>query len=407
MASLQDPLARRAACFGLLAAASSGPGQTYFIGLFGAFMRQDFALSEAALGGIYGLATLASGLLMFWLGAMADRVALRRAISLAVFLVVAGCVLVAFAVGPLSVCVGLFLLRLGGQGLAGHFAIVAAARHGGIKRGRGVATASLGFMLGEAVYPLLVIAALDVTDWRTVWLLAALLLLVLFVPALRLLARRLPLPDSSTMPWQSEDDINWNRRKLAVSAPFLSILGVVLVPSFVVTAVFFHQTTLAERLDWSSQSVAQAFIVYAICQGLATLIAGRMVDRRSARTLLPVYLLPLAAGLLALFVASPSLALWLMFGGLGLAAGSNAVIAGAIWIEVFGSRKLGLVRGMYAAIMVIMTAASPVLLGLLLSSGAGLAAIFLPVIAYAVIMPVVLAPLTLRSHKADGAKKLS
>lgn len=57
----QDPLARRAACFGLLAAASSGPGQTYFIGLFGAWMRQDFALSEAAFGGIYGAATLARG----------------------------------------------------------------------------------------------------------------------------------------------------------------------------------------------------------------------------------------------------------------------------------------------------------------------------------------------------------
>ncbi|HEX7718473.1 MAG TPA: MFS transporter, partial [Woeseiaceae bacterium] len=354
----QDPLARRAACFGLLAAASSGPGQTYFIGLFGAFLRQDFALSEAVLGSIYGVATLASGILMFWLGALVDRVALRRAISLAVFLVVAGCVLVAFAVGPLTVCAGLFLLRLGGQGLAGHFAIVAAARHSGIKRGRGVATASFGFMLGEAMYPLLVIAALEVTDWRTVWLLAALVLLIVFVPPLRYLAGRLPLPDPSTAPWHAQDDVNWNRRKLAVSAPFLGILGVVLVPSFVVTAVFFHQATLAERLGWSLQAVAQAFILYAVCQALATLIVGHLIDRRSARSLLPVYLLPLAAGLLALLVASPSMALWLMFGGLGLAAGSNAVVAGAIWIEVFGSRKLGLVRGMYAAIMVTMTAAS-------------------------------------------------
>jgi hypothetical protein len=37
------------------------------------------------------------------------------------------------------------------------------------------------------------------------------------------------------------------RRKLAVSAPFLGTLGVVLVPSFVVTAVFFHQSVGSER----------------------------------------------------------------------------------------------------------------------------------------------------------------
>ncbi|MEX0975991.1 MAG: MFS transporter [Woeseia sp.] len=400
----QDSLARRAACFGLLAAASSGPGQTYFIGLFGAFMRQDFALSDAALGVIYGIATLASGVLMFWLGALADRVALRRAISLAVFLVVAGCVLVAFAAGPLSLCVGLFLLRLGGQGLAGHFAIVAAARHSGIRRGRGVATATLGFLLGEALYPLLVIAALEVADWRTVWLLAALMLLIAFVPALRYLASRLPLPDPSTAPGHTEDDVDWNRRKLAVSAPFLSILGVVLVPGFVVTAVFFHQAPLAERLGWALPAVAQAFILYAVCQGIATLFVGRLVDRRSARTLVPVYLLPLAAGLLALLVAPPSIALWLTFAGLGAAAGSNSVIGGAIWIEVFGSRKLGLVRGMYAAIMVTMTAFSPVLLGILLSGGASLAAIFLPVIAYAVIAPILLAPLTHQRHEVRNAK---
>lgn len=90
--------------------------------------------------------------------------------------------------------------------------------------------------------------------------------------------------------------------------------------------------------------------------------------------------------------------------GRGVAAGSNAVIAGAVWIEVFGSRMLGLVRGMDAAIMVTMTAASPVLLGVLLSFSVDLVMSFLPVIAYAVIVPVVLAPLTLQKHKAGGRR---
>jgi hypothetical protein len=71
-------------------------------------------------------------------------------------------------------------------------AIVAAARYSGAKHGRGIATASMGFIIGEAIYPLLVTAALGVTDWRTVWLLAGLSLLSLYLPALRRFANALP-----------------------------------------------------------------------------------------------------------------------------------------------------------------------------------------------------------------------
>lgn len=394
-----ETLARRAVWFGLLAAASSGPGQTYFIGLFGAYMREDFVLSDAALGSIYGLATLTSGLLMFWLGELADRVTLRRAISLAIFLVVGGSVLIAWAPGAPILGLGLFLLRLGGQGLVGHFAIVAAARFSGAKRGRGVATASMGFLLGEAVYPLLVTAALGVTDWRTVWLLAALSLLMFYLPVLRRLAGPFPLTGAAEPPLPGADEIAWNRRKLVVSVPFLSTLGIVLVPAFTVTAVFFHQSALSARLGWSAEQVALAFILFASCQGLATLLAGWLIDQFTARSLLRFYLLPLAAGLLASFSMPPQLALWLMFAGLGLAGGCNNVVSGAIWVEVFGTRKLGLIRGMYAATMVIMTAVSPVLLGFLLSSGASLGLIFAPVIAYAVVVPVLLTPLTCRRHR--------
>lgn len=397
-----DALARRGARFGFLAAASSGPGQTYFIGLFGAFLREDFALTDATLGALYGIATLSSGLLMFWLGELADRLALRRAISLAVFLVVGGCVLIASAPAAPVMGLGLFLLRLGGQGLAGHFAIVAAARFGGAKHGRGIATASMGFLLGEAIYPSLVTAALGLTDWRTVWLLSALALLTIFVPVLRRLATSLPFAGAAAAA-TGVDEIDWNRRKLAVSAPFLSTLGVVLVPSFVVTAIFFHQSTLAGKLGWVPPQVARAFILFAVCQGLGMLLAGRLIDRFTARALLPYYLLPLAGGLMATVSVSPQVALWLLFGGVGLSAGCNSVVGGAIWVEVFGIRKLGLIRGVYAATMVTMTAASPVLLGMLLSSGANLATIFAPVIAYAVVVPALLAPLTRRGHARGRA----
>lgn len=387
-------LARRGAFFGLLAAASTSPGQTFFIGLFGHAFRDTFQLTDAALGSLYAIATLASGLLMFWLGELADRFAMRRAITLSVAMVVGGSVLVATATHPAQLGMGLFLLRLGGQGLTGHFAIVAAVRFSGASRGRSTAVAAMGFILGEAFYPLLVTAALGIVDWRTVWLGVALILALIYLPALRALAKPFPAPEAVATSEAGQADTDWNRRKLMLSPSFLGTLGVVLVPAFVITALFFHQSALAARLGWSAQHIAQAFMLFALCQASATFIAGRLVDSFGARTLMRFYLLPLAIGMLATFTVEPAIALWILFAGLGASAGGNSVIGGAVWVEIFGARKLGLVRGMYAAIMVLSTAASPALLGTLLTANAGIAQMFLPVVVYVVIAPLLLTPLT-------------
>lgn len=386
--------ARRAAGFGLLAAASTSPGQTFFVGLFGSAFRESFQLSDAALGSLYAVATLASGLLMFWLGELADRLAMRRAITLSVGMVIAGSLLLATAIAPLQLGIGLFLLRLGGQGLTGHFAIVAAVRFSGRLRGRSTATAAMGFILGEAFYPLLVTAALGMVDWRTVWAAIAIILLLVYLPALRQLAKPFPVPNAIPDAQPNENDVDWNRRALFVSAPFLGTLGIVLVPPFVITALFFHQSALGYRLDWSAERIAQAFLLFAFCQAIATFVSGRLIDSFGARAIMRFYLLPLAAGLLATFTLDGAVALWMLFAGLGFTAGSNSVIGGAVWVEIFGNRKLGLIRGMYAALMVLSTAASPALLGALLSAGIELAPMFLPVIVYVVILPLLLVPLT-------------
>lgn len=318
---MSPALTRRAALFGVLAAASSGPGQTYFIGLFGQHFQESFGLSAAALGSLYGVATLASGISL--LGTLADRLTLRRAISLAVFLVVGGSVLVASVTTTWLLGVGLFLLRLGGQGLAGAF----------------------------------------------------------------------PRYEHDSTPPGSKDETQWSRRRLVVSVPFLGALGILLVPGFVVTAVFFHQSVLAQAFGWTPRQVASAFVLYAACQGVSILLAGHLIDRLSGRALLRFYLLPLAGAFLGVLIAPSQAALWIFFGGMGLSAGANGIIGTAVWVEIFGLRQLGLIRGVHASVSVVMMAASPVLLGLCLSAGIGLATLFIPVAAYAALAPWLLTPL--------------
>lgn len=379
--------------FALLAALCSSFGQTFYIGLFGADFRAEFGLSESALGTIYGSATLLSGLSMFWLGAIADYLTLRRAIALTMALLAIGAAVVGFTTGIAGLFVGLFVLRLAGQGLAGHLAVVAAGRFAVARRGRAVAMATYGFILGEATLPPAVAFVMGWLHWREVWWCVAALVALLALPALFGLAR--PLVGRGEAGIADSADIDTSidsRRSLFVNGRFLRVLSVTLVSPFVVTALFLHQGTLAERLDWSLASVASGFVLFAVMQGLAAFTGGRLVDRFSARSLLRFYLLPLGVGVLALGVLPSVPAMWLMFAGLGLTAGINGVVCGAVWVELFGTTRLGMIRGVYAALMVVSTAFGPVVLGLLFDRGVSLLATSLALAAYIVFVPPCLVP---------------
>lgn len=381
--SLSYPLERRAAAFGFSAALVSSVGQSFFIGLFGAFVTADLGLEKSQWGALYGLATLASGLLMFRLGSLADRLPMKHAITIALSVLGVGAIAMAIAGGPLALLAGLFCLRLGGQGLAGHMAIVAAARHAR-QRGRSIATAAFGFILGEALLPLAVVALLGWLDWRWVWGCAALLVLGVALPVLRVAAAPLP---KATVLMASEGAPRLRRRNLLVKPAFVAALSVVLVSPFVVTAIFLHQGTLSALRGWAPAQIAWGFFGFATAQTASTWLTGRWIDRHGARRVFRVYLLPVAVAVLMFAFGPPQWALWSLFMGLGVTAGANSVVSGALWAEVFGIDNLGMVRGIYTGFMVIATAVSPLLFGLALEQGVSMALLAAGVCAYVITVP--------------------
>lgn len=384
---MASEFARRAAWLGFFTALASGAGQTYFIGLFGAPLREALSLSEGQLGAIYGIATLISGALMFWLGAMADRLSLPRALALALGCMGTGAALMAMAPQAWVLLPAFFLLRLGGQGLLGHIAIVAAARFSDARRGRALSIAAFGFIAGEAMWPLVVSGALDLLPWRMVWLMAAALALLLALPLLALMARPLPAPKAPS----ADDEPLIGRAALLRSPRFLAGLGVVLLPPFVITALFFHQSSIGAVKGWSLADIAPAFAVFAVTQAIANWMTGRAIDRAGSVGVLRFQILPLAPAMIALVWLPGELGPWLVFALLGLMSGANQVNAGALWAELFGTRQMGKVRGVAAAIMVLATATAPPILGLAFDAGLPLAAFCLPMAIYAAVAPPLLA----------------
>lgn len=376
--------ARRAACFGFFAALTSGAGQTYFIGLFGEPLRAALGLSEGQLGLVYGLATLLSGSLMFWLGAVADRISLPRAALLALGCMSLGAGLLATALHPLMLLPAFLLLRLGGQGLCGHIAIVAAARHADARRGRALSIAAFGFIVGEALWPLVITASLDLMPWRAVWTVTAGVLLLVGLPLLAGLSRPLPPPVRVTSDAQTP---SLRRIALLRTPRFLAALTVVLLPPFIITALFFHQSSIGGIKGWSLADIAPAFAIFAVAQAVANWLTGRAIDRIGSVAVLRYQILPLVPALLALVWLPPAAGPWLVFALLGMMSGANQVNAGALWAELFGTQHMGKVRGVAAAIMVLATAVAPALLGLALDAGIPMAAWSLPVALYAAVVP--------------------
>lgn len=102
---------------------------------------------------------------------------------------------------------------------------------------------------------------------------------------------------------------------------------------------------------------------------VGTLSSGPLVDRFSAARLLPFFLLPLGAGLIALAVGdAPWLAMAFMTGA-GLTAGTGLTLLGALWAELYGVLHLGSIRSFVWALVVFASAIAPALFGYLMDAG--------------------------------------
>jgi len=365
----------RIALFALLATFSSGFGQTFFAAVFGGELRAAFELSHTHYGLIYGGATVISALFLLQAGTLADRWPLAHVASLALLFLAAGCLLIGLAWTPLVLALGFVLIRFGGQGMSAHIGLTAAGRHFNAHRGKAVAFTAGGFPLGEATLPAIAVALMAFGGWRTPWLAAAGVLILLMIPLLRWLSREAPSPRASAVDSQTDDTATpaatWSRARVLRERGFWMLLPAAIAAPFTVTTLLFHQAAIAEARDWSLELVAGAFVVFAAGHLLALLIAGPAVDRIGAQRILPAGLLPMFGGTVLLATGTGN---WVVFGYLALVGttlGLTATAGGALWAERYGVRYLGGIRALAQSAMILATAAAPVVGGMLLDSVAG------------------------------------
>jgi len=358
----------------LLAFASSF-GQTFFISLFGGEIRDEFGLSHGEFGQIYLVGTVASALVLIWLGKLADQmrvITLGVATILALSIATTGMAFVAHW----SMLVGvIFTLRLFGQGMLSHISMTAAARWFDRDRGKALAVSGLGHPAGEAIWPSLVVAMIFAIGWRETWIAAAGFLLVVIVPVFILLLAGKP---ASPRRVEEEDNAGgwektqWTRSAVLRSPQFYMLMPGLLAAPFIGTGMVFHQAHLAEQKGWTLKFFAASFAAYPFASVLAAFAAGFLIDRFSARRMLPFFLLPMVGSLMLLATSSAPYAAAGGMGLLGMTAGMASAMLGAIWAELYGTRHIGAIRSLAMAQMVFATALAPGLMGWLIDAGVAL-----------------------------------
>ncbi len=346
----------------------SSVGQTFFIASFAGEIRDEFSLSHGGFGFIYMLATLASAATLVIIGPVVDRYRVAPVALAVIGSLALAALIMASASTVAMLLIAIYLLRLSGQGMMSHVAMTAMGRWYAAERGRAVSVATTGHQLGEGILPAAVVLMLAFGHWRNAWLIAAVILVVLAMPLAWLLLSVPRRPAGSQQP-SLETGVQWTRRQAMSDYPFWIVCCGVLAPSFIGTSVFFHQVHLGAMKSIAPETIAVSFTIMSITTVTVGLISGHLVDRFSARRMLPFFLFPLSLGCLVLSYGQHSLTMVAFMFLLGMSYGVSNAVFGAIWPEVYGIRHLGSIRAVTTAAMVFASALGPGLTGWLIDIG--------------------------------------
>ena len=160
---------------------------------------------------------------------------------------------------------------------------------------------------------------------------------------------------------------------------------VVLAFPFIGTGLFFHQVHIAETRGWPLELLAIAFTGFAVMRVAASLAFGPAIDRFGAIRLVTLPMVPLAIALIAIIASDSVVVPFIYLGALGLSIGMLMPLLGAVWTEMYGALHIGAIKAMSTAIIVLGSATSPAIFGMLIDRGVSIGAIAQLCLAYVVL----------------------
>mgnify|MGYP001166200549 FL=1 len=356
--------------FGFIFTFASSVGQSFFIGLFNSEIRSELNISHGEFGTIYGIATLCSSLVFIWVGKKIDDFKLVYYSIFVVLLLTFASLFFSYVNGALLLLVGIFLLRLSGQGLMSHTPTTAISRYFEKRRGKALSIIWLGMSLGEFLLPVLIVYLLSFIYWRDLWIHISITILI-FLPLISFYTTKdISINSREEKTLDKENKLNliksWQRKEVLKDFKFYTIMPCILAPAFIITGIVINQSFIIESKGWGTYTLAQAFMFYSVLTVITLFVSGILVDKFTSRKLLIYLNLPMLVSLLILIFFSHTYSAFIFMSLLGISNGLTNVLVSSLWAEIYGVKYLGSIKALTGALMVFSTALATAVFGFLI-----------------------------------------
>ena len=365
-------LNKKVIIFGFIFTFFSSFGQSFFLGLFNAPIRNELGITHGQFGSIYASATICSSLLLIWVGKKIDDYRILNYSFFVVALLFISSLFFSFINSVYFLAVGIFLMRLSGQGLMSHASTTTISRFFERSRGKALSTIWFGLSTAEFVLPVLMTYFFLIYSWRTVWQGIA-VLIVLFLPLVILNTIKsinLDSREADNNPKLKKTKIkSWRRRDVLKDYRFYIVSLNMLAMPWLATGIFVYQSFISESKMWAVYTIPKAFMVYSITSIITLFMSGFLVDKFTGRKLILYMNLPLLLAMYTLFQFNHQMSAYIFLGLIGVSNGLANILGSSTWAEIYGVKYIGSIKALTTAFMVFSTAFGTAVFGLLIDNG--------------------------------------
>ena len=355
--------------FGFIFTFFSSFGQSFFLGLFNSSIRNELSITHGQFGSIYASATLLSSFLLIWVGKKIDDINISR-FALMVILLLSFSSFFFSKISSVSfLFIAIFLMRFSGQGMMSHTATTTISRYFTKSRGKALSTGWFGLSSAEFILPVLIVYLLTIYDWRNIWMIISLTVIVFLPLSSYFLVRKLNFESRETDDDEGSSGKNikhWKRVEVIKDYRFYIICANMLAMPWIATGTFVYQSFILESKNWGPFIIAQSFMAYSVLSVITLFISGFLIDKFTSRKLLIFMNIPLLLSVIVIIYFNHPLSAFLFLGLIGISNGFANVLGSSTWAEIYGVKYIGSIKALTTALMVFSTAFGTAFFGLLI-----------------------------------------
>jgi predicted MFS family arabinose efflux permease len=365
-------LSKKVIIFGFIFTFFSSFGQSFFLGLFNAPIRNELGITHGQFGNIYATATICSSVILIWIGKKIDDYRIFYYSFFVIILLFFSALFFSFINSIYFLAVAIFLMRLSGQGLMSHASTTTISRFFERSRGKALSTIWLGLSTAEFILPVMITYFFLIYSWRTVWQGIAILIILLLpfviintIKSVNLDSREVDI-NSNNIKTKIK---SWRRRDVIKDYRFYIVSLNMLAMPWLATGTFVYQSFISSSKMWTVYTIPKAFMVYSITSIVTLFLSGFLVDKFTGRKLILFMNIPLLLAMFVLFKFNHEFFAYIFLGLVGVSNGLANILGSSTWAEIYGVKYIGSIKALTTAFMVFSTAFGTAVFGFLIDNG--------------------------------------